>query len=546
MATETVIGKPLPDSSPTGTSFELELRGLLIDRCRLVFSAGLAISGALLALHEVILQGYPRLASPLSAWHHEIYLAHPVSFALALVATYLGRREARSLQNLAFLVLVFNLVLAIFHEAAFTPERDPLFSISLLLFIPAAVMPWREYYQIGLALSAVLTSVTAPALLYVFLPETASFWAGHGGQPAFRMTILWTLAGTTILAGSSILVTRTLYRLRKSVHHAQRLGNYLIQEEIGRGGMGRVFMARHALMCRPTALKVLRNSDENHRSAAARFEREARLSSTLTHPNTITIYDFGRTSDDTFYYAMEYLQGMDLQRLIARFGPLPAARAVAILIQVCGSLAEAHERNIIHRDIKPSNIFLTLRGGLYDFVKVLDFGVAKQIRQDVEPELTQPGVAVGTPRYFAPEAIRGSGALDARADIYNLGGVAYWTLTGHETFESSSKIELIIDHARTRPKRPSEVSEMPIPKALDDIVMKCLEKDPDDRFQAVGELEAALRAIHFETPWTQSKAREWWRLHAPEIDVSPSFTCREKGDETFTQTEVMNRRPGRA
>jgi serine/threonine-protein kinase len=410
-------------------------------------------------------------------------------------------------------------------------------------------MPWREYHQIGLGLAAVLTSVTAPALLYVFLPETVSFWASHGGDAAFRRSILWYLCGTAILAVSSILVTRTLYSLRRTVHQAKRLGNYLIREEIGRGGMGQVFIAHHALMCRPTALKVLRNTEENHQSAAARFEREVRLSSTLTHPNTITIYDFGRTSDNTFYYAMEYLQGMDLQRVVARFGPLPAARAVPILTQVCGSLAEAHERNIIHRDIKPSNIFLTQRGGLYDFVKVLDFGVAKQIQKDAGPELTQPGVSVGTPRYFAPEAIRGSGAIDARADIYNVGGVAYWILTGHETFESSSKIELIINHAKTRPKRPSEVSEIPIPSELDDIVMKCLEKDPDDRFQTVAELEAALRAIRFDNPWTQAKAREWWHLHSPEIDDLPTCSCQcqeEAEDSTVTQMEKIGKRPDRA
>ena len=206
----------------------------------------------------------------------------------------------------------------------------------------------------------------------------------------------------------------------------RRLGNYVLRREIGEGGMGRVYVAEHALMCRPSAVKVLKTSRGADPDALARFEREVRLSSNLSHPNTITIFDFGRADDDTFYYAMEYLEGLDLERFVERFGPIPAERTVFILLQATGSLAEAHGRDIVHRDLKPSNVFLSMRGGLYDFVKILDFGLAKQIKGvDTATGLTKTGIVFGTPRYLAPEMVYGTSGVDGRADIYNFGALAY-------------------------------------------------------------------------------------------------------------------------
>ena len=263
----------------------------------------------------------------------------------------------------------------------------------------------------------------------------------------------------------------------------------------------------------------------------ARFEREVRLSATLTHPNTITIYDFGRSSDDTFYYAMEYLEGMDLQALVERFGPLPPERAVYILRQICGALAEAHSRNIIHRDIKPSNVFLTHRGGLFDFVKVLDFGLAKQIEVDDGAALTKDGMVFGTPRYMAPEMVYGSDGVDQRADIYNLGGLAYWMVTGHPPFASESSVEVIVDHVKTTPRPPSEISELTVPSELEDIIMRCLRKKPSERFQTVMELGAALDRLPFEEPWNEDRACSWWSLHAPD-DVRISECVRRAAEGT--------------
>ena len=213
---------------------------------------------------------------------------------------------------------------------------------------------------------------------------------------------------------------------------------------------------------------------------------------------------------------MEYLEGLDLQQIIDRFGPLTPSRTVFILRQVAGSLAEAHSRDIVHRDIKPANIFLTRRGGVYDFVKVLDFGLAKQIRSDEAPdaaEITKQGALFGTPRYLAPETVYGKEKVDGRADIYSLGGVAYWMLAGRPPFTGESSVEVIVDHVKTIPQRPSEVSEAVIPRELEDIVMKSLEKKPDDRFQSAWELDAALAAVPFDEPWSRERALEWWSLH---------------------------------
>jgi serine/threonine-protein kinase len=250
--------------------------------------------------------------------------------------------------------------------------------------------------------------------------------------------------------------------------------------------------------------------------AIARFEREVQLSATLTHPNTITIYDFGQSEDATFYYVMEYLGGMDLQRVVEKFGPVPPHRAAFILRQVCGSLAEAHSRGIIHRDLKPSNIFLTERGGLHDFVKVLDFGLAKRMAPEPDDvQLTQVGSVFGTPLFMAPETAADM-TVDHRADQYSVGCVAYWMLAGRPPFEGTSPYDVIAKHLKVPPRPPSDYSEFVNAKALDSIVIKCLEKKPADRFADMEEVRAALEAVGFEEPWDGASAREWWKLHMSE------------------------------
>ncbi|MEE9132228.1 MAG: serine/threonine-protein kinase, partial [Gemmatimonadota bacterium] len=248
--------------------------------------------------------------------------------------------------------------------------------------------------------------------------------------------------------------------------------------------------------------------------------------------------------DDTFYYAMEYLEGLDLERFVERFGPIPAERTVFILLQATGSLTEAHGKDIVHRDLKPSNVFLSMRGGLYDFVKILDFGLAKRIKGvDTATGLTKTGEVFGTPRYLAPEMVYGTSGVDGRADIYNFGALAYCMLTGQAPFTAESPVELMIDHVRKVPSPPSEVSELEIPPELDAIVMKCLEKEPADRFQTIRDVAAALRAVPADEAWTWEKAEQWWGLHMSQDEFVQDCFCPpletiESGDHDYLELAV--------
>jgi tRNA A-37 threonylcarbamoyl transferase component Bud32 len=510
-----VIERAISDPFSTGGSFQDEQLELLWKRCRLLFLTGLVIS--LIGFGVAWFVPFPdaSLQSSLEPyrWATEALL-HAASFAVALVLLYvLCSRDRRYLHAIAFGTVAVNIVLDIYNSVAFHPATDSYFGVSMLLFLSAAFIPWRPAYQIALAATATVWFLALQSVLYSLLPEYPDFWIERGGIEAFRDHTIWGIVLLAALGGTSALISRTLYTLTKSAHKAKRLGNYLIHDEIGKGGMGQVFLAQHSLLCRPTAVKVMRSEDGAEGTALARFEREVKLSATLTHPNTITIFDVGRTPERSLYYAMEYLEGLDLQDLVDRFGPLPPARASYILKQACGSLAEAHSRDIVHRDIKPSNIFLTRRGGLYDFVKVLDFGLAKQVREEKTAAITQSGLLFGTPRYLAPETVYGSEKIDGRSDLYCLGGVAYFLLTGQPPFTAESSVEVVVDHVKTIPQRPTEVSETAIPSELDDIVMKCLEKQPDDRYQTAADLEAALDAVSFDDPWSRAKAEEWWTFH---------------------------------
>jgi serine/threonine-protein kinase len=495
----------------TGGSFDREMEGILWRRTRLVFLIGIGASVFVFILNG--LYGLEPIA--FAGWNRTLHLAHPLSFILGLAAVHVGERSLSRIQGIAFWVVAFNLLLVISVVAIFYPFRESFLPVALLLFVMAAFLPCRNA-QIWLAVLAVLVAIVSYTLLSAIIPEVAAYWEGLGSRPAFWERT-WRVSGITMIGVVSVLVSRNLHRLHRTAHRAKRLGNYLIEKELGEGGMGQVFVARHAMICRPTAVKVMSGDQTDGPAAVARFEREVRLSASLTHPNTITIFDFGRTSDNTFYYAMEYLDGLDLQRLVKRFGPLPADRVVYLLSQICGSLAEAHARGIVHRDIKPSNIFVTHRGGLYDFVKVLDFGLAREVKQASDSGLTKSGMVFGTPRYIAPESVYGANRADSRSDLYNLGGVAYWMLTGTHLFGGSSSLDLIIDHVKTVPQHPKQVSELPIPDELDALVMKCLEKEPADRFQTAEAVKEALLAVPLSGRWSQVRARDWWALHAPEM-----------------------------
>jgi len=315
--------------------------------------------------------------------------------------------------------------------------------------------------------------------------------------------------GALIILCAALASAFMLSRWRGEAGGARRLGAYRLGERIGEGGMANVYLAQHDLLKRPVAVKLLkpaRASDE----MIARFEREVQLASSLSHPNTVEIFDYGRTSDGLFYYAMEYLDGLTLSELLARAGPLPVRRAIHILAQVCAALAEAHARDIVHRDIKPENIMVCRYGGVYDFVKILDFGLVKHISQKHSRELTRTLRILGTPLYMAPERLRNPADVDARADIYAVGAVAFLMLSGRKLFESTDDLELTSRILNDEPPRVAETAPQPVPRELDLIVTSCVEKKRELRPQRVVDLVEAFDALALEHPWTQKEAEAWW------------------------------------
>jgi serine/threonine-protein kinase len=307
----------------------------------------------------------------------------------------------------------------------------------------------------------------------------------------------------------AVLASHVAFSLRNRVAEARRLGDYRLEELIGQGGMGAVYRASHALLRRPTAVKLLR-PDIADAHTLTRFEREVQQTSRLAHPNNIQIYDYGRTSDGVFYYAMELLDGLDLGRVVTTTGPLPPGRVVHVLVQVCGALAEAHAIGLVHRDVKPSNVVLCRRGGEHDVVKVLDFGVLRDTNAPGDG-LTQDGAFVGTPDTAAPEVIRGEPATPA-ADVYALGAVAYHLATGERVFASPAVGVLLAQHLGATPIPPSRLQPT-VPRDLEAVILRCLAKEPGERFPDMLSLRAALRACAAAGTWTEADARAWWERH---------------------------------
>jgi len=300
-----------------------------------------------------------------------------------------------------------------------------------------------------------------------------------------------------------------------------RIGSYNLIERLGSGGMGDVWLARHQLLARPAAIKIVREpeiggGDEGH-VRRQRFAREAQVTSELQSPHTVQLYDFGITDAGNFYYVMERLRGMDLQRMIERHGPVPVERAVFMLRQACFSLAEAHAMGLVHRDIKPANLFACRLGPQHDFIKVVDFGVVSRHAQPAQSQITTIGTVLGTPAYLAPELVSGTQSFDGRADLYALGCVAFWLLTGRPPFEGNDTFAVLLQHANTPPLPPSAMSEEEIPPEMDAIVLECLAKDPSRRPALAEELSERLGRVPLRAEWTPKRARVWWEMHEPEL-----------------------------
>jgi serine/threonine-protein kinase len=305
-------------------------------------------------------------------------------------------------------------------------------------------------------------------------------------------------------------VSHVVFGLRAEIRRARRLGQYTLEDKLGEGAMGVVYRARHGMMRRPTAIKLLK-PDQVGATSLKRFEREVQLTARLTHPHTITLFDYGRTPDGLFYYAMELLDGAPLDRVVAVAGALHPARVVHVVYHVAGALTEAHDVGLIHRDIKPANIILARRGGMDDFPKVVDFGLVKDLERG-PADLTRANVVAGTPLYLAPEAINAPETVGPRSDLYSLGAVGYFALTGTNVFEGRTLVEVCSHHLHTPPEPPSR--RLPgVPADLEAVILQCLEKDPSRRPAGAHDLRRLLESCQDFGGWTSEKARGWWEGH---------------------------------
>jgi len=306
----------------------------------------------------------------------------------------------------------------------------------------------------------------------------------------------------------AIVGVHTINTLRHEAFVAKQLGQYRLKRLLGSGGMGEVYLAEHQMMKRPCAVKVIRPEKAGDPQVLARFEREVRATAKLSHWNSIDIYDYGRTSDGTFYYVMEFLPGHNLGELVQEHGPLPASRILYLMRQVCDALAEAHSHGLVHRDIKPANIFCAYRGGVFDVAKLLDFGLAKPLTDVTDSALTQEGSITGSPLYMSPEQA-GSEEVDGRSDVYSIGAVMYLMATGKAPFEYASPLKVMIAHASEDPEPPRYLNS-DIPAELEEVILRSLEKRPADRYQTVAELRDALDRVPVDGDWTPRMAAEWW------------------------------------
>ncbi|NKB88880.1 MAG: protein kinase [Acidobacteria bacterium] len=331
------------------------------------------------------------------------------------------------------------------------------------------------------------------------------------------MVLLGSIATAVCILGSALIG-----RYRTTAIEARADNLYDLREQIGEGGMGEVWLAEHKTLARPAAIKIVRpdlladGSSTAGAQAVKRFAREAQATAGLRSPNTVEIYDFGVTGEGVFYYVMEYLDGFDLGTLVERHGPLPVSRAVHLLRQACESLEDAHQHALIHRDIKPANIFACRLGTANDFVKVLDFGLVKDQRPTEMTQLTVDGLTTGTPAYMAPEMALQNGDVGPTTDVYALGCVAYWLVTGKLVFDDTTPVAMIVSHVKNEPEPPSARTELPIPAELDAIILRCLAKDPADRYPGMQALADALDNLQLSDSWDRGHARDWWAMHRPD------------------------------
>jgi serine/threonine protein kinase len=443
-----------------------------------------------------------------------------------------GKRSAASVTRVAIgyeLCLTFTLAISESWTVTYSSPSPQVSWSAVVIALFPFLIPASPRVILAASLASAATGPLGMALVFTL-----------SGRPWPEVSVLASFVLPSFLCALLAWApSNAIHRLGAAVQRARRLGNYELIERLGQGGMGEVWRANHRLLARPAAVKLIKpemlgaKDAESRQLLIRRFEREAQATASLDSPHTVELYDFGVSSEGVLFYVMELLRGLDLQSLVERFGPLPSERVVHLLAQACDSLEDAHGRDLIHRDIKPANLFVAQKGGICDFVKVLDFGLVKRWRADEGVGLrdslqslvqsrsqTAVGQIVGTPAFLAPEAALGEQAIDARADLYGLGCVAYWMLTGTMVFDETSAFAMAVAHVTKEPLRPSQRVSQPIAPELEAIVMACLHKDRERRPSSAGALRELLATVPLSEPWSRARARAWWRTHVPTDAVS--------------------------
>jgi eukaryotic-like serine/threonine-protein kinase len=483
----------------------VQQRVSLLARVELIL--GLCIQAVVVLVH---------LASPGSeyatgsSWTVYAHLLVPAALAAIWWRTRTGRRAALELGilDVACVAIPCAFSAVALWEVPLTVRPSQIFVLSAtqLLILRAILVPGtgRRSAMIGAAASFLIGAWTYLHHRHHGAADQALL---HGG-----LIMTWCVMGGVVIAA---VASHTIFGLRQRVRDAMQVGQYRLLRKIGEGGMGVVWEARHALLRRRTAVKLL-PADRAGEEAIVRFEREVQLTSALTHPNTIAVYDYGRSADGLFYYAMEYLDGIDLQALVERGGPQEAGLVVHVLRQICDALAEAHAVGLIHRDVKPANVILCERGGVPLVAKVLDFGLVKLVDAGgPSAQLSVANAVVGTPLYMAPEAMATPDRVDARVDLYAVGAVGYYLLTGRPVFEGTSILEVIAHHLQTRPARPSDRLGAPVARDLEELILECLEKNQALRPATAAALSERLAATEAARTWSrQSAATAWERCRS--------------------------------
>ena len=441
--------------------------------------------------------------------------------AAAACYTRFGRSSARTKIDIGMaLVVPHALALALLNSWTAQPTTmRPLSGITVLILFFGMLAPARPTTTL---VTALIAASMDPLCVWI------AHLRGLPVPPAIRTVLMF--YPNYVCALLAVAPARLLYRLGRQIREARALGSYELVEPLGKGGMGEVWLGRHRLLARHAAIKLvppeLAGGGEQALTTLRRFEREAHATAALTSPHTIRLFDYGATREGTFYYVMELLDGVDLETLVREFGPLPPSRTMYIVQRMCRSLAEAHAIGVIHRDIKPANVYVCRMGLEYDFVKVLDFGLVKMNdRVNGTTLLTAEPVIMGTPAYMAPEAILADPAADHRVDLYAVGCLAYFLLTGVRVFAGDTTMKLLMQHVQDEPVPPSSRTELHIPRAVDDLVMACLHKDPRARPHDAEDLEQrAALACRGLAPWDRALAKAWWKAHLPQRAKPGSIT----------------------